>query len=174
MSRVSSARKPRMRPKPNLRRFATWLLRSAVRIAPPGTSEWGQAVLGEMDQVEGDWAALLWAIGGAGFLVRRAVLSIFIPGGKRDDGFIAEGFLFKEGSMRKPVLAGIGVCVLASVLFFVAPAFRQGFQVSLAPWEDVLSRDGWRNRVARSDRQLEELARRAEQNSSAVFHPIRQ
>jgi hypothetical protein len=37
-------------------------------------------VLGELHHVEGDWAALAWAVGGAGILVKHAFLSLIIPG----------------------------------------------------------------------------------------------
>lgn len=46
-----------------IRDLAVWILRIAIRHASPDAQEWGNAMLREMDSVEGDWAALLWALG---------------------------------------------------------------------------------------------------------------
>ena len=46
-----------------IRKFAKGALRAAVRRAAPAVREWGEAMLREMDFIESDWEALLWAIG---------------------------------------------------------------------------------------------------------------
>ncbi len=48
-----------------LRRLARGLLLTAVRHARPRQREWGDAILREMDFVDGDWEALSRAIGGS-------------------------------------------------------------------------------------------------------------
>src|SRR5256885_288650 len=73
--------------------------------------------------------------------------------------------------MRKAILVAVVSCVVASMLFFLAPAFRQAFQVSLARWHSVLP-------AGSPDREpgLEALARRAEQKQDAealVFVAVR-
>ena len=55
----------------HLRRAATLLLEAAIRIAPADTRDWGQAMLGELIYIEGPWAALAWALGGAGVLAKQ-------------------------------------------------------------------------------------------------------
>jgi hypothetical protein len=45
------------------RRLAEALVRAAARAAPPDRSEWGTAMLAEMDHVPGDGQALVWAAG---------------------------------------------------------------------------------------------------------------
>src|SRR5215470_5815738 len=62
------------------RRLATFLLEWAISFAPGDTIEWGNAVLGELHQVDGDWSALLWAIGGASMLLKHALVAIVFPG----------------------------------------------------------------------------------------------
>ena len=120
-------------PEPHLRRFATSLLRLGIRIAPQETAEWGHAMLSEMNQVEGNWAALLWSFGGAGVLAKHAVLSLIFP--SRKGSATSSGELFaKEGPIRKTTLAVIAGCGAVSLLFFLAPVFRQAFRFSLAPW----------------------------------------
>ena len=118
----------------HLRQAATLLLESAIRIAPPGTREWGQAMRGELNYVEGSWAATLWALGGASVLAKQALASLFIPGGG-GQGLVPDGGLFaKSATLRKAALVLGGSCVLAALLFFAAPPFRQAFQVALKPW----------------------------------------
>ena len=46
-----------------LRRVASRLLSFAVRHSGAGAASWGDAMLREMDFVESDWSALLWAFG---------------------------------------------------------------------------------------------------------------
>jgi hypothetical protein len=54
-----------------IRRLASAILTTSVRRVSPGVREWGNAMLREMDFVEGDWAALFWALGSATALLRR-------------------------------------------------------------------------------------------------------
>jgi hypothetical protein len=56
--------------KPRL--LASRLLSVVVRYAPTEYREWANAMLCELDFVEGDWAALLWALGGATTIFRQA------------------------------------------------------------------------------------------------------
>src|SRR5215472_398500 len=51
--------------------LAAQLLGAVVRRRD--ADDWGIAMLRELDAVEGDWAALRWAIGGAVAIVRRDV-----------------------------------------------------------------------------------------------------
>jgi len=54
------------------RRWAAALLGAALRLAPPVTREWASAMLHELDFIPGEWAALLWALGGVGAIARHA------------------------------------------------------------------------------------------------------
>src|SRR5260370_41172874 len=96
----------------HLRQAATVLLESAIRIAPPDTRDWGRAMRGERNHVEGPWAAVMWALGGASVLAKRALASLFIPG-RRGQGIPPGAGLFaKNVSLRKAALAVGGGCVL--------------------------------------------------------------
>ena len=148
------------------RRVATLLLRFAIWIAPHDTLDWGHGMLSELNHVQGSWAALIWAMGGAGVLAKHAVLAVILPGSHRRTVSSAGELFAKEGPMRKTTPAAIVACTVASLLFFLAPVFRQAFHVSLAQWHDVLH-------IRRpldyheSDPELEDLARKAEQNHDA-------
>ena len=68
--------------------------------------------------------------------------------------------------MSKPALAVIASCVVASLLMFLAPVFRQAFRVSLAQWHDVFHVKlsfGYPS----SDPELDALAKKAEENHDA-------
>lgn len=118
----------------HLRQAATVLLESAIRIAPPDARDWGRAMRGELNYVEGSWAAAMWALGGSSVLVKQAVASLIIPG-RRGQDLVPDGGLFaKSASLRRGALGIGGACVLAALLFFAAPPFRQAFQVALKPW----------------------------------------
>jgi hypothetical protein len=55
------------------RRLAYRLLNSVVRHASPDSQDWASAMLRELDFVESDWGALLWALGSATALFRHSV-----------------------------------------------------------------------------------------------------
>ena len=117
----------------HLRQAATVLLESAIRIAPPDTREWGQAMRGELSYVEGCWAALLWALGGASVMAKHALVSLLIPGRRQGLGPGDELFAKNVSLGKAALVAGAG-CILAALLFFAAPPFRQAFRVALKPW----------------------------------------
>jgi hypothetical protein len=121
------------------------LLESAIRLAPPQAREWGQAMREELSYVEGHWAALSWALGGASVMVKHALISLFFPG-RRGQVITPDGGLFaKKVSLRRAVLVTAAGFILGALLFFAAPPFRQAVRVSLAGWNDlflVTARDG--------------------------------
>jgi hypothetical protein len=148
------------------RRIATALLQSAISIAPKEALDWGHAMLGELCHVEGNWSAFFWSLGSAGVLAKHALVALIFPSRNRPT-IPSGGDLFsKEGSMRKPALAVIASCVVASLLFFLAPVFRQAFRVSLAQWHEVLHVDRW-SADAETGPELDALAKKAEQNRDA-------
>src|SRR5208337_2492107 len=88
----------------HLRQAATVLLESAIRLAPPDTREWGRAMAGELNHVEGQWAAAMWALGGAGVMVKYALASLLLPGRGGQD-MVPDGGLFaKSAPLRKGAL----------------------------------------------------------------------
>jgi hypothetical protein len=54
------------------RGLAAWLLKAVVRLAPSDSRDWAFAMLRELDFIEGDWAALFWALGSAAAILRHA------------------------------------------------------------------------------------------------------
>ena len=151
-------------PEPHLRRLATSLLRWGIRVAPQETAEWGHAMLNEMNHVKGNWSALLWSLGGTGVLAKQALLSLILPSRKGRIAAGSGGELFaKEGPMSKTTPAFIGACIVASMLFFLTPVFRQAIRVSLEPLYGVMGSDC----CHRQRTELKAIARQAEQKHDA-------
>lgn len=124
--------------KGHFRQAAAILLEWAIRISPLDARVWGLAMQGELNQVEGAWAALMWALGGAGVLLRRALASALIPS-RRGQGALLDGGLFeKKVSLRGAALGAGLACLLGAMLFFAAPPFRQALRISLTPWYSML------------------------------------
>jgi hypothetical protein len=148
------------------RSAAIALLRFAIWIAPHDTLDWGRGMLSELNHVEGNWSALIWSIGGAGVLAKHAILAAILPGSHRRTVSTASELFEKDSPMRKPTLAVIASCVVASLLFFLVPVFRQAFQVSLAQWHDIFH---VKHRLGSPDQdpELDALAKKAEQNQDA-------
>ena len=54
------------------RTLAGKLLRAVVLLAPAESRDWANAMLRELDFIEGEWAALFWALGSATAIFRHA------------------------------------------------------------------------------------------------------
>ena len=155
-----------MKPVAFPRTLAILLLRFAIWIAPHDTLDWGRGIESELIHVEGNWAALIWAVGGAGVLAKHAMLALILPSNHRRTVASASELFAKEIPMRKATLTATALCVAASLLFFLALVFRQAFQVSLAQWHDVLHiNQRWQG--PGPDSELAALAKKAEQNHDA-------
>jgi hypothetical protein len=115
-------------------------VRNAIWIAPHDTHDWGRGMLSELDHVQGNWAALLWVIGGAGVLGKHAVLALMLPGSHRRTATSADELFAKERSMCKTSQVAIAACTVASLLLappFERTCFRYGLLDS-APFIHIL------------------------------------
>jgi hypothetical protein len=54
------------------RKLAARLLGVVLRLAPPESRDWALAMLRELDFVEGEWAALFWALGSTTAILRQS------------------------------------------------------------------------------------------------------
>ncbi len=107
-----------------IRRWASGLLRAVLRHTPSDSQDWANAMLRELDVIDGDWAALSWALGCTTALFRHCVpLGLRAWLGKRLDGKDAVG-----------VASGIVIAVavtgsafgLVRKLFYLFPAWDLG------------------------------------------------
>jgi len=146
-----------------LHRVASLVLRAGIRLAPGDAREWGNAMLGELHQIEGRWAAVAWALGGAGVLAKKALIALLLPAQNSQAAPIRNP-LSGEAKTHKASLIACGACLAAVLLFFLAPVFRQAFRISLAQWQGVIHID---QRQWVRQPELESLVRRVEKNRDA-------
>jgi hypothetical protein len=99
------------------RRLAVALLQAMARHAPEESRDWASAMLRELDFIEGDWAALFWALGSTTAIFRHAGRSVWVWFGRQ--------FGFKEDRMNNfqqravGVISGIGITVAVTILLMI-------------------------------------------------------
>ncbi len=140
-----------------LHQCSHWLLRFAQRHSPPEAREWGDAMIGELEAVEGSWQRVAWSAGATGVLMKESVRhSLFI---RRSAGSEPAPRLFLPGGpMRKiPLWLGL-IAVLTFVALLLAPSFRQALDVSVNCWTSAFEPPGmpegqWRALAERAHRE---------------------
>ena len=90
-----------------LRGVARRVLHFVVRLAPPRTRSWGDAIIGEMDHIDDDWAALVWALGGTLTLCRCSLIEHL----RNLRKLLADEVPARRGGTHliKSILSGVGV-----------------------------------------------------------------
>ena len=98
-----------------IRSVARRLLHFIVRLSPPGTRSWGDAMIGEMDHIDDDWAALLWALGGTLALCRISLTEHL----RNLRNILADKVPTQRGATHliKSILSGVGA---AGVLLIIS------------------------------------------------------
>src|SRR5205814_3659419 len=117
-----------------VQRFAAWLLRSSVELAPAEVRPWGDAMLTELRFVEGSGAAFSWAVGGTGLLLKKTLTSWLVGSGGSSTAPAPTAGLDEESTMKKlgPWVAGLSIAL--SLLLLISPVFRQALGVVEASW----------------------------------------
>src|SRR5277367_5751962 len=95
-----------------VRRVAVRWLQALLRNAPPACREWASAMLRELDFIESDWAALLWAIGSTAAICRHSAREWRTWIWRRGQ---EEERTMKETAM-KVVGVLLGVCIAVGVM----------------------------------------------------------
>lgn len=147
------------------RRLARILVGFGIQVAPRHSKQWGQAMLRELAEVKGEWETLLWATGGASVLLKHALVALLFPGRDAQAFLPGAARVAKEGPMRKASLSIIGACIVAFLLFFLAPTFRQGLGVSLEQWRATFAVVSYS--PSSTYQGFRTLAKRAEENHDA-------
>jgi hypothetical protein len=95
------------------RRWAASLLRAAVRLVPEQSRAWAQAMLGELDFIEGDWAAFFWAVGSLTAILRHAATA-WRAWFNRANKKAGKEAGMNDNKPKKALVVGMGVlCILA-------------------------------------------------------------
>ncbi len=99
------------------RRLAYRLLNSVVRHASPDGQDWASAMLRELDFVESDWGALLWALGSTTALFRHSVPRQLRARLEKFFGTTERGMLKNIKKMTAGMLWGV---VIASLVLTIS------------------------------------------------------
>jgi len=90
------------------------VLHFVVRLAPLRARSWGEAMIGEMDHIDDDWAALLWALGSTLALCRCSLIEHL----RNFRNFLVDEMSAqrKATHLIKPILSGVGVAVVVLII----------------------------------------------------------
>lgn len=120
-----------------LRKFAARWLRAVVRRAPPGSKAWASAMLRELDFIESDWAALLWALGSTAAICRHSVRewkAWFWKRGREEERTMKETAMKVVGVLLGVCIAvgvmAVGALGVHGVIFRIFPGLAHG----AVPW----------------------------------------
>jgi hypothetical protein len=99
-----------------LRKVATKLMRAVLRHSAAESHDWASAMLRELDFIESDWAALVWAFGGVTALFRRSsrrLCSLLMNRLGHEEGWMND--------LRKRavgIVSGVGIAAALAVCAF--------------------------------------------------------
>jgi hypothetical protein len=97
-----------------IRDVARRVLHFVVRLAPPRTRSWGEAMIGEMDHIDDEWDALLWALGGTLALCQCSLIEHL-----RNFRTLLAGEVSAQRRathLIKSILSGVGVAVVILII----------------------------------------------------------
>jgi len=97
-----------------IRGVARRVLHFVVRLAPPRTRSWGDAMIGEMDHIDDEWDALLWALGGTLALCRCSLIEHL----RNLRNFLADEVPTQKEATHliKSILSGVGVAGVVLII----------------------------------------------------------
>jgi len=146
------ARAPNPTPNPDLnsdpnsacgpiRGLARGLLQEVSRWSPAHSREWAEAMLGELEVVEGDWNALRWALGSVTAIVRSssrewAVLSVRQAIKWEEQAMEQMGK--KAGLMAAGALGAVALVAVAFGLLYLTAISFPSLGLDRAEWTHVL------------------------------------
>jgi hypothetical protein len=98
------------------RTLAARLLRAVLRLAPEESRDWALAMLRELDFIEGDWAALFWALGSVAAVLRHAASGwrAWISGIRKSE----EGQMNSTGKKAMGVASGALLALILALAGF--------------------------------------------------------
>jgi hypothetical protein len=100
---------------PAIRKLAIAMLDLVVRHSSPEARSWGSAMMREMDFVENDWSAALWALGSTTALCRYSIAQQLEALHRSRGGWSLKGSAKKIPAMLSGMVAAavvLGICLL--------------------------------------------------------------
>jgi hypothetical protein len=124
-----------------IRSLARGLLRGMSRLAQAHTREWAEAMLRELEFVEGDWDALCWALGGAAAIIRssgREWVMLVVRQTMRWEELAMEQMGKKAGLMAAGALGAVALVAVAFGLLYLTAISFPSLGLDRAEWTHVL------------------------------------
>ena len=131
------------------RSLARKLLRAALQFASPACREWAEAMLSELEYIEGEWPALFWALGCTTAIFRQCVLEWSTQLGNQLGRFLGirqtkeESKMNSTGKKTLGVLSGVGIALALGVgAFFLRDVIADMLQavgIQRSMWSHLLS-----------------------------------
>jgi hypothetical protein len=113
-----------------VRNLAAKLLRVSLRLAPEASRAWAEAMLHELDYIDGEWAALFWALGGTTAIFRHCLREWSFGLGRVIGSLLGiqsiegERKMNSTGKKTLGVLSGVGIALVLGVgAFFLSHPF---------------------------------------------------
>ncbi len=120
------------------RKLAAWVLRNGLQYLSPASRQWALGMLRELDFIEGDWAALFWALG--------STIAIFEHSVDRSWLLLRSGGYPMSDTLKRilGILSGAAIAALLAIVavafvtlaFRFFPAFAE--QATWFPWLTLL------------------------------------
>jgi hypothetical protein len=131
------------------RNLARRLLRATLQFAPPNCREWAEAMLSELEFIEGEWPALFWALGCTTAIFRQCLLEWGAQFGKQLGNLLGirqtkeENKMNSAGKKTLGVLSGAGIALALGVgMFFLAHPIADMLQavgIQKSMWSHLFS-----------------------------------
>jgi hypothetical protein len=131
------------------RTLALKLLRAALQCAPAASREWAEAMLVELEYIEGDWPAFFWALGCTTAIFRQCLREWSIQFVRQIGKILGiqtnreEKTMNSTGKKTLGVLSGVGIALALGVgAFFlrnVIADILQAVGIQRSMWSHLLS-----------------------------------
>ena len=131
------------------RTLARRLLRAALQFASPACREWAEAMLSELEFIEGEWPALFWALGCTTAIFRQCLLEWGAQFGRQVGNLLGirqtkeESRMNSTGKKTLGVLSGVGIALALGVgAFFLRDVIADMLQavgIQRSMWSHLLS-----------------------------------
>jgi hypothetical protein len=117
-----------------LRKLAVRWLMAVVRNAPPACREWASAMLRELDFIESDWVALLWALGSTAAISRHWLRAWHASIRSREEEPTMKDTAIKVAGLLLGVLIAVAGAAAAFGMLVLVFHFFPTFEHRALPW----------------------------------------
>ena len=122
-----------------VRNLASQVLSTVLSHAPPEAREWAEAMLRELDYIDGDWAALFWALGSTTAIFRRWGWKWLIGKIRQSEEKKMENLGKKTAGLAAGILMAAALVAAAFGLLFLTAVLFPSLGLDHIEWTHVLT-----------------------------------